>query len=219
MKAVLISIQPKWCELIALGKKTVEVRKTRPKIEPPFKVYVYCTLPPKEELFTHGCIREYARELIRLQDGRIVYDYGMRLCCDPEGRPYSQDNFLCQKVIGEFVCDRIDYWNHHIHDDDTISLERASEMSLVSEDDLVKYADIGHFYAWHISDLVIYEKLRPLSDFKPPCDGFDKRCQVSCAKITTDGKSRCTRKQFTRPPQSWCYVEEGGADNEQRKAD
>ena len=43
MKSVLISIQPKWCELIASGKKTVEVRKTRPKIETPFKVYVYRT--------------------------------------------------------------------------------------------------------------------------------------------------------------------------------
>lgn len=41
MKAVLISIQPKWCELIASGKKTVEVRKTKPKLETPFKVYIY----------------------------------------------------------------------------------------------------------------------------------------------------------------------------------
>ena len=30
MKSVLISIHPKWCELIASGKKTIEVRKTRP---------------------------------------------------------------------------------------------------------------------------------------------------------------------------------------------
>ena len=43
MKAVLISIQPKWCELIANGKKTVEVRKTKPKIDVPFKCYIYCT--------------------------------------------------------------------------------------------------------------------------------------------------------------------------------
>lgn len=43
MKAVLISTQPKWCELMASGKKTIEVRKTRPKIETPFKVYVYMT--------------------------------------------------------------------------------------------------------------------------------------------------------------------------------
>ena len=43
MKAVMISIQPKCCELIANGKKTVEVRKTRPKLETPFKVYIYET--------------------------------------------------------------------------------------------------------------------------------------------------------------------------------
>ena len=43
MKEVLISIQPKWCELIASGIKTVEVRKTKPKIETPFKCYIYCT--------------------------------------------------------------------------------------------------------------------------------------------------------------------------------
>lgn len=44
MKAVLISIRPKWCELIANGQKTIEVRKTRPKIETPFKCYIYCTV-------------------------------------------------------------------------------------------------------------------------------------------------------------------------------
>ena len=43
MKAVLISIQPKWCELIASRRKTIEVRKTRPKMETPFKCYIYCT--------------------------------------------------------------------------------------------------------------------------------------------------------------------------------
>lgn len=42
-KAVLISIQPKWCELIASGKKTIEVRKTKPKIPTPFKCYIYET--------------------------------------------------------------------------------------------------------------------------------------------------------------------------------
>ena len=43
MKSVLISIRPQWCELIASGKKTIEVRKTAPKLETPFKVYVYQT--------------------------------------------------------------------------------------------------------------------------------------------------------------------------------
>lgn len=40
-KAILISIRPEWCELIALGAKTIEIRKTKPKIETPFKCYIY----------------------------------------------------------------------------------------------------------------------------------------------------------------------------------
>lgn len=42
-KAVMLSIRPKWCELIANGTKTVEVRKSRPKLHTPFKCYIYCT--------------------------------------------------------------------------------------------------------------------------------------------------------------------------------
>lgn len=42
-KAVMLSIRPKWCEKIASGEKTIEVRKTRPKLGTPFKVYIYCT--------------------------------------------------------------------------------------------------------------------------------------------------------------------------------
>ena len=40
-KAVLISIRPGWCQKIMAGRKTVEVRKTRPKMNPPFKCYIY----------------------------------------------------------------------------------------------------------------------------------------------------------------------------------
>jgi predicted transcriptional regulator len=43
MREVLISIQPKWVEKICRGEKTVEVRKTKPKLEMPFKCYIYCT--------------------------------------------------------------------------------------------------------------------------------------------------------------------------------
>lgn len=207
MKAVMLSIQPRWCEKIASGEKTVEVRKTRPKIETPFKCYIYCTLPPKEELFMHGCIREYANELIRLQDGRIVYDYGMRLCCDPEDRPYSQDNFLCKKVIGEFVCDRIEDMRDIEQDPTCLSIE-----------EWLKYTD-GHkgiVYGWHISDLVIYDKPKELSEFYHYC-GDDPKCD-GCKYLYSESNESvglyeecCSPvegcKPLTRPPQSWCYVE------------
>lgn len=64
MKSVLISIHPKRCELIASGKKTIEVRKTAPK-QVPFKAYIYETYVKKYvdigicwgngKCFKHGC--------------------------------------------------------------------------------------------------------------------------------------------------------------------
>lgn len=53
-KNVLISIQPKWCGMIATGKKTVEVRKAKPKIQTPFKCYIYCTVGKKREMMCFG---------------------------------------------------------------------------------------------------------------------------------------------------------------------
>lgn len=51
-KAVLLSVQPKWCELIATGKKTIEIRKTKPKIKVPFKAYIYCTKDRNNHFWT-----------------------------------------------------------------------------------------------------------------------------------------------------------------------
>lgn len=42
-KSILLSVRPRYCELIASGKKKVELRKNEPKIKTPFKCYIYCT--------------------------------------------------------------------------------------------------------------------------------------------------------------------------------
>ena len=67
MKAVMISIQPKWCELICSGKKTLEVRKTKPKLETPFKCYIY------ETKGNHGCGKVIGEFVC---DGIIVAERG-----------------------------------------------------------------------------------------------------------------------------------------------
>ena len=67
MKAVLISIRPKWCELIASGEKTIEVRKTKPKLEIPFKCYIYCTdgfCSPDGDAFSHGWRKQVIGEFV-----------------------------------------------------------------------------------------------------------------------------------------------------------
>ena len=42
-KTVMLSIRPKWSEKIINGDKTIEVRKTRPKLDTPFRCYIYRT--------------------------------------------------------------------------------------------------------------------------------------------------------------------------------
>lgn len=55
MKSVLISIKPRWCELIARGEKTIVIRKTKPRIDTPFKCYIYCTKDKNISFWTGKC--------------------------------------------------------------------------------------------------------------------------------------------------------------------
>ena len=81
-KAVMLSIRPKWCEKIASGEKTIEVRKTKPKLETPFRGYIYCTMD-------HPYISVSCGELDKL-------NYRTNTVGRCNG-----------KIFGEFTCDRI----------------------------------------------------------------------------------------------------------------
>lgn len=78
MKSVLISIRPKWCEKIISGEKTIEVRKTRPRLNPPFKCYIYQT-------GKGGVIGEFVcDEIFGLSWGaRIPPDIARGACLEP----------------------------------------------------------------------------------------------------------------------------------------
>ena len=178
MKSVLISIQPKWCELIASGKKTVEVRKTRPKLETPFKVYIYCT-----------------KDNADIAPSRIWWKAD-KTCFQ---------HILNGKVIGEFVCNWVKSspsWrlkgNTGFCAKRTEWEELLPKMACLSLEEIEKYAGSENrlVYGWHISNLVIYDKPRELSEFHKP---------------TMPTGLRYENDIITRPPQSWCYVEsEGG---------
>lgn len=213
-KAVLMSIQPKWCELIANGKKTVEVRKTKPKLSTPFKVYIYCT--KAREFFSYGGDLCAANdELYRLPTGEIKFGDSIELMCCYEDE-YSKDNVLNGKVIGEFVCDGIydigySPYNHggFISDingclSNTDDLYKKSCLDL---EEMFNYLSQGYGYGWNISNLLIYDKPKALSEFIRPCVN-DLYCE-ECA-MYSEFEDKCHNKalQITRPPQSWCYVEE-----------
>ena len=215
MKAVLISIQPKWCELIASGKKTVEVRKTKPKIDVPFRCYIYCT-KAKEHFSIGGGVYATSDTLYRLPIGEIKFGDGFELMGDWSGQ-YDESNFLNGKVIGEFVCDETTplfnvattSWSllaGNVHE----YAKALVRMARLTEEEMHSYAKRKNCYAWHISDLVIYDKPKELSEFY-----VWKKC--NCCRDTGYESTACCYDEdcrvpavITRPPQSWCYVEEGG---------
>ena len=73
-KAVLISIRPKWVEKILSGEKTLELRKTEPKLETPFKVYIYCTA------------------------GNLSYEVSNGIFCNISGGRLVVGEFVCDKI-------------------------------------------------------------------------------------------------------------------------
>ena len=143
MKSVLISIKPKYCELIANGKKTIEVRKTSPKIETPFKCYIYQTKAKQVE----HC------------DGCDITYYG------------------CGKVIGEFICDRIEIFEKSelgIKSKDFFALAE----SCVKVKEMLEYIGENKIaYGLHISDLKIYDKPKELGEFCIPCKTNCEDCK------------------------------------------
>ena len=206
MKAVMISIQPKWVEKIANGQKTIEVRKTRPKIDVPFKCYIYCT--KGEPNMTIPLLGRVHDNLLWICNGKVKQTYGYEYMC-------QDDEYWCLngKVIGEFVCDRIDYWQYH-YKSDVMHIADMSELSCVSIEDLLKYSNGGEttIYGWHITDLVIYDEPKELSEFEHSCPtNLKKIPYINCSycryNFVGNRGNKCDCK-VTRPPQSWCYVEE-----------
>ena len=178
-KAVLISIRPKWVEKIINGEKTIEVRKTRPKLETPFKCYIYCTL--------QGC-----NEFFRVDLGGDVAKWNRGKWADRKGN-----------VIGEFICDRIYELAPLNHAPDDVE-----KQACLTREEIVNYLK-GTGYGWHISDLKIYDKPKELTEFRTrrKCKSCSKSGYESTACIYDE--NCMIPAAITKAPQSWCYVEEG----------
>lgn len=202
-KSVLLSIKPKYCEFIASGKKTIEVRKTKPKLDTPFKCYIYCT---KGELLT-----------------RSHYNSKIYVASSPKYQKALERNgniTLSGKVIGEFVCKAILPISITYSDTNSKIALREFPFTCLTDKEIMDYLGNGKIgYGFHISDLVIYDKPRDLSEFRTLCTDFYDGKHCDECEYFIDGRgyeydeSDCGcdgLKPLKRPPQSWCYVEELG---------
>lgn len=146
MKAVMLSIRPEWCEKIAHGQKTIEVRKTKPKLETPFKCYIYCTKDKYGHLYvnnTGNCKEEFP----------LLYTKHNATSLVPKG-------YINGMVIGEFVCD---YIYEDVHGEYADVFIDHAVLGLESQKE---YGGGKTLYGWHISELKIYDRPLELRDFK-----------------------------------------------------
>ena len=187
MKSVLISIRPEWCEKIANGKKTIEVRKSAPK-EVPFKAYIYATRPKK--FYKCGSIR-MSDEWLWLANGKVEMGDSFKFWAN--GDKYQG---LTGRIIGEFICDKVynlvNAFGGIVFADENLNQldpQLFRDMSCLTDEQTADYLGDKDGYGLHITDLKIYGKPKELSEFFTP---MGKRPSY----------------MLERPPQSYMFVEE-----------
>ena len=185
MKAILISIQPKWCEKIAAHQKSLELRKSKPNISIPFKCYIYQTR------------YKWAFNMLR----RL----GMKELADTLTIGFG-------KVIGEFVCDHIlghcemanadiAEQQSYVRRKDILAYSGGKEVFgwHISDQKIYdKPKDIREFFYPCIKQKYPYcfDCEHGLKEGEErPFEGM-RHYDVACGNW------------LKRPPQSWCYVEE-----------
>lgn len=144
---VLFAIRPKWCDKILDGEKTIEVRKTRPKLALPFRGYIYCTKPKYEH-----------------EDFFVVN----------AGTDKANDFYGGGRIIAEFTCNRIaeyiqvgcslrDKEYCEIRDNMTHRIDFAP--MCLSPQEFDEYGKGKPLYGLQISDLIIYNEPKELHEF------------------------------------------------------
>ena len=135
MKSVLISMQGDPNYLIESGKKTLELRKTRPLLEPPFKVYIYEALG-------------YRMKLSNVCPGAVHRGVG---------RVTSE--FICDDI------DKVAVFNDLLYSERNSQTDKLGQLCLTIDKVKAYLGEKNLGYIWHVSDLKIYDEPRALSEF------------------------------------------------------
>lgn len=178
MRDVLVSLKPYFYYLIGEGIKTIEVRKSMPKADD-WSRNTWFYMSKDENSFAK--IPKEFQDKYRKHFGKV----GLKFVCDK---------------IDEFSVPYPAYFS-----------EVDSKTESIIKSACLRPMDIHHYngtrqtYAWHISNLVIYDKPRELGEFKKPCNHKNDCC--TCDRYDYIGH-KCY-DEITRPPQSYMFVELG----------
>lgn len=234
-KSVLISIQPYYVFLIIarlMGwnipqEKTIEVRKDFPKDSAWNKrAYIYCS---KNRKSFNRIPKQYQSFMEKLL-GKVIGEFACDRIEEYNCEFWGSDDYMSplhameQIRILDYVDEDDPDWKEYCYVTGN-EVENPDECKLCRESCLTyseirKYIGKGDktFYGWNISDLKIYDTPKELGKFY--LSNPNIQCEYRQRGYNMDfctafeGGSRfckqlnCDKKRISRPPQSWCYVEE-----------
>lgn len=192
MKAILLSVQPQWVEKILNREKTIEIRKTKPNIELPCKVYIYCSYSKRPMNLCCYSLNSGNYKLMNKEE------YDKDFAFSVNGR-----------VVAEFTLKNI------------VNFDIESLVFMGKEKELMQKACLGGLslrkylgnkigYSWGIEDLKIYDNPKELSEFRFYCNDYVPFYMNGCDNVCgyyENGECKNGYIPLKRPPQSWCYVE------------
>lgn len=215
MNAILLSINPRWCDLILSGQKNVEVRKRIPqRFGAPFRVYLYRTRKSGSAEW----------------DGMIVGEF---ICDKVYG--LERDEYVYIDLNGW----KYDKWIWVDGSERFDQLDRRDLRTCLSGNEMTKYAkNSDKLYGLHVSEVKRYEtpvtieeltrcrhldRERVCGRFMQPVTvprtGSISLTRFNCPYQHVDyfnpnyrpNECECRRKVNTNAPQSWQYVDDDDA--------
>lgn len=211
MTSILISEPPEQVANILNGKQSIIISKTAPKEwkdyisekskekPKPKTGYVYCTNPHAKKvlsLFTAD-FQPYLNTCRSICNGRVVASFTLMEVEKINCETYPSDD---------------SYQFRHEYFPEKSTEDEILRKSCISG--LEPYLDGCEGYAWHISDLQIFDKPKNIWEFEhvggylsvKDCPKKEKGfCNMG---FGVRGYSGCDKARLKRPPKPWCYVEE-----------
>ena len=180
-KVILMSIQPKWLVKILNGEKTIEIRKTTPKCELPIDVYLYCT---KGTLYFN---RTLLNPNLFHREGKVIVKFTLN---------------KVEEVVDNGSLYRIN--------NDVAHTNKVARNSCLDFKEMKKYLEGKNGYAYHIDNLVIFDKPMELREFEtsniPDNAVFESRDGERYFYLPERQTWHFYSSPLTKAPQSWQYA-------------
>lgn len=191
MKKILISIKPKYVVKILNGEKTLEIRKNAPK-DLPCEVYIYCTKENAKYFIDNKIYNA-------MMKGKVVAKFTLNKAEEIEWFRESEP--------------LLDYY----HIVERLKNEELLEKARLTLEELKEYLGVkGYYsdslgwnfkkgYAWHIDNLVIFDRPKELKEFKKVAS---KRTYTNLSWLEPSQKVIFkSLAPLTHAPQSWQFCE------------